>query len=183
MTTARERMIAGESYDPHDAELVALRQHAHGLCRDLDPTPDVPSAARRMILDALFAAANGVYIQPPFFCDYGFNIRFGPGCYLNVNCVLLDVCAIDVGARVLFGPAAQVYTATHPLDAIARRTVEHGAPVRIGDDVWIGGGAIICPGVTIGARTVIGAGAVVVRDVPDDVLAVGNPCRVVRTLR
>lgn len=183
MTSDRERMIAGEPYDAQDAELVALRQRAHGLCRSLDPTPDVPFDARRAILDALFALPNGVYVQPPFFCDYGFNIRFGNRCYLNVNCVLLDVCPIDIGAGVLFGPAVQVYTAAHPLDAHARRTLEHGRPVAIGDDVWIGGGAIICPGVTIGARTVIGAGAVVVRDVPADVLAVGNPCRIVRALQ
>lgn len=183
MRSARERMVAGEPYDPQDGELVALRTRAHALCRSLDATPDAPPGSRRAILDALFAAAGDVYIQPPFFCDYGFNIRFGRRAYVNVNCVMLDICPIDIGSHVLFGPAVQVYAAAHPLDALARRAEEHGRPVTIGDDVWIGGGAIICPGVTIGARTVIGAGAVVVRDVPADVLAVGNPCRVVRALR
>ncbi len=178
--TARARMVAGEPYDPLAPELIALRQRAHGLCRELNALPVTAVDARRALLGILFDEAGDVALQPPFFCDYGFNIRFGPGCFVNFNCVMLDVCAIDVGAHVLFGPAVQVYTASHPLDAVARRTEEYGRPVRIGEDVWIGGGAILCPGITIGARTVIGAGAVVVRDIPADVVAAGNPCTVVR---
>ena len=121
-------------------------------------------------------------MQPPFRCDYGANIRLGARCFFNFNCVVLDVCPVTVGAHTLFGPAVQIYTATHPLDPALRRTQEFGRPVEIGADVWVGGGAIVCPGVRIGDRTVVGAGSVVTRDLPADVLAAGNPCRVLRRL-
>ena len=121
-------------------------------------------------------------MQPPFFCDYGSNIQLGERVFFNFNCVVLDVCCVTIGDHTLIGPAVQIYTATHPLDAAQRRLAESGKPVEIGSDVWIGGGAIILPGVRIGARTVIGAGSVVTRDVPDEVFAAGNPCRVIRHL-
>jgi maltose O-acetyltransferase len=121
-------------------------------------------------------------MQPPFFCDYGTNIHLGRKCYFNYNCVVLDVCKVTVGDHVLFGPNVQIYTATHPMDATLRRSQEYGKPVSIGSDVWVGGGAIICPGVAIGSRSVIGAGSVITRDIPDDVFAAGNPCRVVRAI-
>jgi maltose O-acetyltransferase len=127
-------------------------------------------------------APASLYIEPPFHCDYGYNITCGENVYFNVNCVVLDVTHVKIGNNVFFAPAVQVYTATHPLDAILRRTKENGKPVTIGDDCWIGGGAIICPGVTIGNRCVIGAGAVVTKDIPDDSLAVGNPARVIRKI-
>jgi maltose O-acetyltransferase len=124
-----------------------------------------------------------VAITPPFSCDYGRNIRLGSAVYFNFNCVVLDVAPVTIGNHVLFGPAVQIYTAYHPLDAAERRSgIEYGKPVVLGDDVWVGGGAIVCPGVTIGAGAVIGAGSVVTRDVPPYVLAVGNPCRVLRDL-
>src|SRR6185312_11602509 len=118
-------------------------------------------------------------MQPPFFCDYGENIRRGENVFFNFNCVVLDVCEVSIGDFSLFGPAVQIYTPLHPLDAAARREKEYGKPVDIGADVWVGGGAIILPGVSIGARAVIGAGSVVTRDVPEGVFAAGNPCRVV----
>jgi maltose O-acetyltransferase len=121
-------------------------------------------------------------VQPPFFCDYGFNLELGERVYFNFNCVVLDVCQVRIGSFTLFGPAVQIYTATHPLGAMARRKVESGRPISIGSDCWIGGGAIILPGVTIGDRSVIGAGSVVTRDVPADVMAAGNPCRARREL-
>ena len=121
-----------------------------------------------------------VWMQPPFFCDYGANIALGEHVFFNFNCVVLDVCAVRIGSFTQLGPAVQIYTATHPLDAALRRRQEFGKPVEIGADVWIGGGAIILPGVRIGSRTVIGAGSVVTRDVPDNVVAAGNPCRVLR---
>lgn len=121
-------------------------------------------------------------IQPPFHCDYGVNITLGARVFFNFNCVVLDVCRVTIGDYSMFGPAVQIYTATHPLDAATRRLQEYGKPVVIGDDVWVGGGAIICPGVTVGSRSVIGAGSVVTRDVPDDVFAAGNPCRVIRAI-
>lgn len=181
--TEFERMVAGELYDPQDAQLVALRAHARDLLWNLNATRESDAAVRGSILTTLFGTCGrGVWLQPPFYCDYGSNIHLGEKVYFNFNCVLLDVCPIRIGDRTLIGPAVQMYAATHPLDAELRKTRELGAPITIGADVWIGGGAIICPGVTIGDRAVIGAGSVVTKDVPAGVLAVGNPCRVLRAL-
>jgi maltose O-acetyltransferase len=183
MPSEREKMLAGELYDPFDPELVRDRERARDLCQDLNATREGQADDRRRILTALLGAGgDDVWIQPPFFCDYGANIHLGTRCYFNFNCVVLDVCEVRVGEFTLFGPAVQIYTATHPLDAGLRRRQEFGKPVTIGSDVWVGGGAIICPGVTIGSRTVIGAGSVVTRSLPDGVLAAGNPCRVIRRL-
>jgi maltose O-acetyltransferase len=135
------------------------------------------------VLTDLFAAGGAsAWIQPPFYCDYGTNIELGERVYFNFNCVVLDVCSVRIGSFTLFGPAVQIYTATHPLNAEQRRREESGKPVDIGDDVWVGGGAIILPGVRIGSRSVIGAGSVVTRDVPEGVVAAGNPCRVIRAI-
>lgn len=176
-------MLAGELYDPLDPELVAARDRARDLCWELNATREADRDARRRILTALFAAGGGsVWMQPPFFCDYGANIHLGERVFFNFNCVVLDVCRVTVGDFTLFGPAVQLYTATHPMDAALRRTQESGKPITIGSDVWVGGGAIVCPGVTIGSRSVIGAGSVVTRDVPDGVFAAGNPCRVIRAI-
>jgi maltose O-acetyltransferase len=123
-----------------------------------------------------------VWMQPPFYCDYGSNIFLGTRVFFNFNCVVLDVCAVRIGDYTLFGPSVQIYTAMHPLDAELRRRHEFAKPVTIGDDVWVGGAAVICPGVTIGSKAVIGAGSVVTRDIPENVFAAGNPCRVIRTL-
>lgn len=183
MPTEREKMLVGELYDPLDAELAAARTRARDLCLDLNATREGQQAERRAILQTLFAAGgDDVWLQPPFFCDYGSNITLGRKCFFNFNCIVLDVCRVTIGDHVLFGPAVQVYTATHPLDAELRRSQEFGKPITIGSDVWIGGGAILCPGVTVGSRTVIGAGSVVTRDVPAGVFAAGNPCRIVREL-
>ena len=121
-------------------------------------------------------------MQLPFFRDYGTNIELGERMFFNFNCVVLDVCRVEIGSFTLFGPAVKIYTATHPFNAEQRRREEFGKPVHIGTDVWVGGGAIILPGVRIGSRAVIGAGSVVTRDVPEGVFAVGNPCRVVREI-
>ena len=183
MLTEREKMLAGELYDPHDTELVRARARARDLCQDLNATREAEQEARRLILRALLAAGGDtVWIQPPFYCDYGSNIVLGKQVFFNFNCVVLDVCQVTVGDFTLFGPAVQIYTATHPMDAELRRTRELGQPVTVGHDVWVGGGAILCPGVTIGARSVIGAGSVVTRDIPAGVVAVGNPCRVIREI-
>ena len=176
-------MLAGEFYDPLDTELVAARAHARDLCQTLNATREAQQDERRGILLELFkAGGDSVWLQPPFFCDYGSNIELGERVFFNFNCVVLDVCPVRIGSFTLFGPAVQIYTPLHPLDAALRRGQEFGKPVHIGPDVWVGGGAIILPGVRIGARTVIGAGSVVTRDVPADVFAAGNPCRVVRPL-
>jgi maltose O-acetyltransferase len=180
--TERERMLAGELYDPMDPELVAARNRARDLCQDLNATREGQPEERRRILRELFGAGGDeVWMQPPFFCDYGANIYLGKKCFFNFNCVVLDVCPVKIGEYTLFGPAVQIYTATHPMDAVLRRTREFAKPITIGSDVWVGGGAIILPGVTIGSRVVIGAGSVVTRDIPDDVFAAGNPCRVIRS--
>lgn len=183
MRSEREKMLAGELYDPLDPELVRARDRARDLCQDLNATREAQQEERRRILRELFGAGGeDVWMQPPFFCDYGSNILLGKKCFFNFNCVVLDVCQVRVGDYTLFGPAVQVYTATHPLNAELRRKQEYGKPIVIGSDVWIGGGAIICPGVTIGSRCVIGAGSVVTRDIPEGVFAAGNPCRVIREL-
>jgi maltose O-acetyltransferase len=183
MPTEREKMLAGELYNPLDPELVAARDRARDLCQDLNATREANQEERRRILRELFeAGGEDVWLQPPFFCDYGSNITLGKKCFFNFNCIVLDVCQVTIGDHVLFGPAVQIYTATHPLNAELRRRQEYAKPITIGSDVWVGGGAIICPGVTIGSRTVIGAGSVVTRDIPAGVFAAGNPCRVIREM-
>jgi maltose O-acetyltransferase len=183
MTTERQKMLAGQAYNPVDPELVAARERARDLCQTLNATREKDAEERRRILTELFAAGgDSAWIQPPFFCDYGSNIELGERVYFNFNCVVLDVCKVLIGSFTLFGPAVQIYAATHPLDPEQRRREESGKPVTIGDDVWVGGGAIILPGVRIGSRSVIGAGSVVTRDVPEGVLAAGNPCRVIRQI-
>ena len=174
-------MLAGELYDSFDPELVAARTRAHDLCYALNKIGVGDEAARRAIFQQLFAAGgDDVYIQPPFFCDFGSNITLGSRVYFNFNCVILDVCRVTISDVAFFGPAVQIYTPLHPFDHVQRRSLEFGKPVAIGDDVWVGGGAIICPGVTIGSRTIVGAGSVVTRDIPAGVFAAGNPCRVIR---
>ena len=121
--------------------------------------------------------------MPDFTCDYGYNIRLGRNVFINYHCIFLDCAPIEIGNDVQIGPSVQLYTAQHPLDAEVRRSgLESALPIRIGNDVWIGGGSVVLPGVTIGARSVVGAGSVVVHNVPPDSLVVGNPARMVRTL-
>src|SRR5687768_16286264 len=176
-------MLAGELYDPLDPELVTSRGRARELCQALNATAEAEQAVRRRILQALFGqGGDTVWMQPPFYCDYGANIELGERVFFNFNCVVLDVCRVRIGSFTLFGPAVQIYTPMHPLDAGLRRKQEFGKPVEIGADVWVGGGAIFLPGVSVGARAVIGAGSVVTRDVPASVFAAGNPCRVIRPI-
>ena len=183
MTTEREKMLAGELYDPMDPELTAARHHARDLCQTLNATREAETEERRRILLELFAAGGDtVWMQPPFYCDYGSNIYLGQQVFFNYNCVVLDVCEVRIGDFTLFAPGVQILTPMHPLDAELRRQQEYGKPVEIGADVWVGGGALILPGVRIGSRSVIGAGSVVTRDVPEGVLAAGNPCRVIREI-
>lgn len=183
MSSEWERMVAGELYDPLDPEIARVRTRARDLLHALNQTREAETEERRRLLQQLFGkGGDTVWMQPPFFCDYGVNIELGERVYFNFNCVVLDVAPVTIGSFTLFGPAVQLYTAMHPLDAELRRRQEFAKPVEIGSDVWVGGGAIICPGVRIGSRSVIGAGSVVTRDVPEGVLAAGNPCRVIRNL-
>jgi maltose O-acetyltransferase len=182
--TEKQKMLSGEGYNASDRELVAGRWRARALCQRLNALPPTtPPDETRALLAELFGADTNVYVTPPFACDYGDNIRLGANVYFNFNCVVLDVASVTIGSNTMFGPAVQIYTALHPLDAAERRSgIESGKPVVIGDDVWVGGASVICPGVTIGDRAVIGAGSVVTRDIPPDVFAAGNPCRVIRAL-
>lgn len=183
MQSEKQKMLAGELYDPLDPELERGRRHARDLCHDLNLSREQEPDVRRAILQQLFGrGGDSVWLQPPFFCDYGENILLGERVFFNFNCVVLDVCQVAIGDFAMFGPAVQIYTAMHPMNAELRRKQEFGKPVEIGSDVWIGGGAIVCPGVKIGSRTVIGAGSVVTRDIPAGVFAAGNPCRVVREI-
>jgi maltose O-acetyltransferase len=183
MRSERDKMLAGELYDPMDPELVRARDRARDLCQDLNATREAQIDERRRILKELFGTGGeSVWMQPPFYCDYGSNILLGERVFFNFNCVVLDVCVVKIGDFTLFGPAVQIYTATHPMNAELRRKQEFAKPIEIGSDVWVGGGAIICPGVKIGSKAVIGAGSVVTRDIPERVFAAGNPCRVIREL-
>ena len=184
MKSEKEKMLLGELYNALDPELTRERQRARELCRELQASAPGDALARRRIMDALFGVATEAWIEPPFYCDYGRNITLGGKVFFNFNCVVLDVMPVRIGDHTLFGPAVQIYTATHPLDADERRSgLEYAKPVAIGRDVWVGGAAVVCPGVTIGEGAVIGAGSVVTRDVPANSFAAGNPCRVIRGLR
>ena len=183
MPTEKDKMLAGELYDPLDSELVQARIVARDLCQDLNATRERDLDVRRAILKRLFGkGGETVWMQPPFFCDYGSNILLGDRVFFNFNCIVLDVCLVKIGDFTMFGPAVQIYTATHPMNAELRRTQEFSKPIEIGSDVWVGGGAIICPDAKIGSRTVIGAGSVVTKEIPAGVFAAGNPCRVIREI-
>lgn len=179
-----ERMISGQLYRPEDAGLVAARRKARQLTRMFNQSGEDDVEDRRRLLEKLLGALGPrAEVEPPFHCDYGCNIQAGERLFMNFGCVILDCARVDIGSRVLIGPGVHIYAATHPLDPETRAAgSELARPVRIGNDVWIGGGAIICPGVTIGNGSTIGAGSVVVRDIPDRVVATGNPCRVTRSL-
>ncbi len=181
MRSEREKMLAGELYDPLDAELVAARERARDFCLALNGMRESQRGERRRILTDLFGTGGDtVWMQPPFYCDYGVNIHLGTRVFFNFNCIVLDVCEVRIGEFTLFGPGVQILTPLHPLDYALRRRQEFGKPIEIGSDVWVGGGALILAGVRIGSRAVIGAGSVVTRDIPEDAFAAGNPCRVIR---
>jgi maltose O-acetyltransferase len=183
MRTEWEKMLEGELYDALDPELVQARDRARDLCQILNATRESDRDIRRDLLKKIFGkGGETVWLQPPFFCDYGTNIEAGERVFFNFNCTVLDVCKVKIGDYTQFGSGVQILTPLHPLNAELRRKHEYGAAVTIGSDVWVGSGALILPGVTIGSRTVIGAGSVVTRDIPEGVLAVGNPCRVVRPI-
>ena len=177
-------MLAGELYDPLDQQLSDERLRARLLIKALNDYSESQAAERSGVLKQLIPnAGDGLWLQPPFYCDYGYNMKLGEKVFFNFNCVVLDVMQVTIGSRTLFGPDVQIYTATHPLDHRERASgLEYAKPVTIGEDVWVGGSAVICPGVKIGDRSVIGAGSVVTKDIPPDVFAAGNPCKVLRAL-
>ena len=184
MKSEKEKMLSGELYNALDKQLTDERITARLLLKQLnDSSEDQPEERENILKQLIPNAGEGSWLQPPFYCDYGTNIILGEKVFFNFNCVLLDVATITVGSRTLFGPNVQVYTAGHPINYLERAAgLEYGKPIIIGEDVWIGGSAVICPGVTIGNRTIIGAGSVVTKDIPADVIAAGNPCRVIKQL-
>jgi maltose O-acetyltransferase len=180
----RERMLAGDLYLADDPVLAQESRRAAELVRDYNATRPAESALRRQILGDLLAAfGEGSEIRPPFHCEYGYQLHVGARTYVNFGLLALDVAEIRIGDDVQIGPGVQLLTPTHPLDPAERRAKwEAAEPIEIGDNAWLGGGVIVCPGVTIGADTVVGAGAVVTRHLPPRVLATGVPARVVREL-
>ena len=180
----RERMLAGDLYIADDPEIEAAARRAHLLMDAFNATrADEPSRRRELLNDLLGALGDDTVIRPPLYIDYGTNLSIGHRCFANYGLVALDVAPIVIGDDVQIATNVQLLTPTHPLDAAQRRGKwEAAQPITIGDNVWLGGGAIVCPGVSIGADSVVGAGSVVVNDLPPGALAVGNPARVIRRL-
>lgn len=179
--TEKEKMLQGMFYNAMDEELFRDRLRAKKLCKKFNEMDPEKFQEREALLKELFRTENKCYIEPNFFCDYGYNIELGKNFYANYNCTMLDVNKIKIGDNVMFAPNVQVYTATHPVNAEERISgKEMGYAIEIGDNVWIGGSAIICPGVKIGKNTTIAAGSVVVKNIPENVVAAGNPCRVIK---
>jgi maltose O-acetyltransferase len=182
--TEREKMLAGELYTASDPELRNAHLRAQALVAKFNATAADARQERRALLTELFASfGDETVVKPTFRCDYGFNLSIGRRTFINYDCTFLDCNLITIGDEVQIAPGVHIYTCTHPLDAPQRRAyLELALPVSVGDGVWLGGGAIICPGVTIGENTVVGTGSVVTRDLPPNVLAAGNPCRVIRSI-
>lgn len=184
MKSEYEKMTAGEPYCPLDPELCARRAKARIFTSAYDRTTDADLAEREDLLRGILGSCGKApYVEPTFRCDYGCNVHVGDDFYANFDCVMLDTCPITIGDRAMLGPGVHIYTACHPLDSAERSSgVEYGKPVTIGSDVWLGGRAVVNPGVTIGNRVVVASGAVVASDVPDDCVAAGVPARIVKKL-
>lgn len=184
MGSEKEKMLDGELYDADDPELLAERHQAHELTRRYNRTAADDQTERQELLEELFGSlGDECVVEPPFRCDYGYNIHVGENFYANFDCVILDVCRVNIGQNCQIGPGVHIYTATHPLDASERiKGPEYGKPVTVGDTVWIGGQAVLNPGVTVGDNSVIASGAVVTEDVPEDVVMQGNPATVVKEI-
>ncbi len=182
--TEKEKMLGGMLYNAGDKELRALRLKARALMEKFNATPASRAKRREKLLRKLFGTAgSNIYIEPSFKCDYGCNIHVGENFYANYNCVILDCAEVRVGDDCFLGPQVGIYTATHPTEAAARISgIEYANPITIGNNCWIGGHATINPGVTIGDNVVVASGAVVVKDVPDNVIVGGNPARIIKNL-
>lgn len=184
MKTEKEKMLAGELYTPENQGLLEERTAARKITRLFNETDETESEKRTQLLKELFGSTGETYhVEPPFRCDYGYNIHVGENFFVNFDTVFLDVCEIRIGNNCFIAPGVHIYTATHPINYKERATgLEFGRPVKIGNDVWIGGKSIINPGVTIGNNVVIGSGSVVTKDVPNNVVIAGNPARVIKKL-
>lgn len=182
--TEKEKMLAGQMYNPLDASLMDEREKAKLMFQEINSLDETHKKKRTQLLYSLFGkAGKNLWVEPPFYCDYGYNISVGYNAFINYNCCILDVMPVTIGDRLMMAPNVQIYTATHPLNAKERNSGrEFAKPITIGNDVWIGGSAIICPGVNIGNGVVIGAGAVVTKDVPDNVFVGGNPAKIIKEI-
>lgn len=180
--TEKEKMLKGLSYSSSDPALKKERLYAKSLCHQFNMHDPTELEERMAILQKLLSIKDSAHIEPNFFCDYGYNIKIGANFYANHNLTILDVCAVSIGDNVMFGPHVMVATGTHPIDPIERRKDEYGAPITIGNDVWLGGNVSVLPGVNIGNQCVIGASSVVTQNIPDNSVAYGNPCRVMKSI-
>lgn len=183
MKTEKEKMLNGEVFNVYDPELVAERQHARSLVEQFNALGETdPQASEQLIRQLFGRVGTGCEVHAQFRCDYGYNIYVGDDFFANYDCVMLDVSPIRIGKHCLLGPRVQLYTVNHPLDPRLRRNGAFGQSrdITIGDDVWIGGGAIICPGVTLGNNVIVGAGSVVTKSFGDNVVVAGNPARVIK---
>ncbi|RSD26650.1 maltose acetyltransferase domain-containing protein [Mesobacillus subterraneus] len=182
MKPEKEKMLDGELYNAADPVLVQERENGRRLTRLYNQTVETDYVHRISILKELLGSTeNQFYIEPTFRCDYGYNIHIGENFYANFDCVILDVCEVRIGKNCFMAPGVHIYTATHPLHPIERISgVEYGKPVTIGDNCWIGGRAVINPGVTIGNNVVVASGAVVTKDVPDNAIVGGNPAKIIK---
>jgi len=182
MQTEKQKMLSGELYNAFDAALVAERSHAKEIIYEYNKLRPSQTEERKLVIKKLFGSVGAEFIiEQPFYCDYGCNIRIGENFFANFNCVILDEAPVRFGRNVMLGPNVSIYTAGHPLDIETRNAgVEYAYPVTIGNNVWVGGNVIILPGVSIGDNSVIGAGSVVTKNIPANVVAVGNPCKVLR---
>jgi maltose O-acetyltransferase len=182
--TEKDKMLAGEMYRPMDPQLVEERLRARLLFQKINAIDDSRKEERdELFYELIGPAGKDLWIEPPFYCDYGYNITLGHTVFINFNCCILDVAEVRIGDHTMMGPNVQIYTATHPLEAKARNSGrEYAKPISIGNNVWIGGHAVICPGVTIGNNVVIGAGTVVTKNFPDDVFIAGNPAKIIRQI-
>lgn len=180
----KERMLAGQLYLASDEELVKESRRARKLTRLFNCTTEEQNEHRMALLQQLFGSTGkNIYIEPPFRTDYGSNTTIGDNFFANFDCIIIDVCPVTIGNNVFFGPRVCIYTAAHPVDAGVRSTLlEYGKPVSIGDDVWVGGNTVINPGVSVGSNIVLGSGSVVVKDIPDGVIAAGNPAKIIREI-
>lgn len=185
MKSEKEKMFSGDIYDANnDLQLIAERDNCKDKCFDFNATRSSNKERRNEIIENLFGkTGKNVLVEAPFYCDYGYNIEVGDNFFSNFNLVILDEAKVCFGDNVFIAPNCSLYTAGHPLNVVERnRGLEYARPIIIGNNVWLGGGVTVLPGVTIGDNTTIGAGSVVTKDIPSNVLAVGNPCRVIKTL-
>jgi len=184
MRSQKDRMLAGDLYIADDPELAKDFHRAKRLLREYNQTTEYQEADRKQILDNLFKQRGKmIHIEPPFHTDYGCNTVIGENFYSNYDCIILDIANVKIGDNVMFGPRVGLYTAGHPIDGVIRNEYyEYGKPITIGNNVWVGGNVVVNPGVTIGDNVVIGSGAVVTKDIPSNVIAVGNPCKVLREI-